>query len=52
MGDAILHGLNICKPGFVWREAYFGDVICVTGARREQVRLENRNGPSHRVVAL
>ena len=43
------YGANTCRVGFVWREAYAGDVVCVSPARRTQVRLENRDGRSHRV---
>jgi hypothetical protein len=30
-----------CSPGYVWREAYPGDVICVEPPRRDAVRSEN-----------
>ena len=43
------YGPNSCKAGFVWREAYSGDVVCVTPARRAQVKQENLAGPSHKV---
>jgi hypothetical protein len=32
------YGPNTCIDGFVWREAFAGDVVCVTPARREAVR--------------
>jgi hypothetical protein len=36
--------------GFVWREAFPGDVVCVTPEIRELVRQENILGPSRRVA--
>ena len=44
------YGPNSCVMGFVWREAYVGDVVCVTPDRRTQVAQENAEGPSHRVL--
>jgi hypothetical protein len=38
-----------CLPGFVWREAFEGDVVCVTPEVRALVREENRVGASRRV---
>ena len=43
------YGPNTCIAGFVWREAYVGDKICVTMARRTQVHNENIQGPNNRV---
>ena len=37
-----------CKQGFVWREAFRGDTVCVTPETREQVQRENLAGPSRR----
>lgn len=37
-----------CKPGFVWREAFPGDVVCVEGEIRSLVRQENAEAASHR----
>jgi len=34
-------GPEQCKSGFVWREAYPGDHVCVTGATRSQVASDN-----------
>lgn len=34
-------GPDTCLPGFVWREAFAGDHVCVTGAVRAQVRTDN-----------
>jgi len=35
----------LCKPGYVWREAYVGDVVCVEPRRRDNVRAENALAP-------
>jgi hypothetical protein len=35
-----------CRPGWVWREAGPGDLVCVTPARRDQVREQNKLAPS------
>ncbi|MGV3652093.1 MAG: hypothetical protein ACO1OK_11745, partial [Devosia sp.] len=43
-------GPNTCIPGFVWREAFGGDVVCVTPDRRETVRQENAIAASRRVM--
>lgn len=32
----------VCKPGYVWREAFPGDTVCVAPRRRDDVRAENR----------
>lgn len=40
------YGPNTCISGFVWREAFEGDVTCVTPERRAAVKEENRVGPS------
>jgi hypothetical protein len=37
-----------CKPGFVPRNAYAGDVVCVSPQRRQEVANENRDAASHR----
>ena len=34
-------GADQCKPGFVWREAYANDHVCVTGTTRQQAGLDN-----------
>jgi hypothetical protein len=34
---------DICKSGFVWREASSADHVCVQPVRRDQVSEENRN---------
>lgn len=30
-----------CKPGFVWREAFAGDVVCVEPSQRDQAAADN-----------
>jgi hypothetical protein len=43
------YGPNTCIAGYVWREAFAGDVVCVTPEIRSLVRQENRDAASHRV---
>ena len=38
-----------CLSGFVWREAFEGDLVCVTPEVRTLVREENRQAASRRV---
>ncbi len=35
------YGPDTCLFGFVWREAFPGDHVCVTGATRDQARSDN-----------
>jgi hypothetical protein len=37
-----------CRPGFVWREAFPGDTVCVTPERRAQVRFDNSRANARR----
>jgi hypothetical protein len=39
------YGPHSCKSGFVWREAFNGDVVCVTPEIRSIVREENLLAP-------
>ncbi|MEV5012431.1 hypothetical protein AB0K74_45745 [Streptomyces sp. NPDC056159] len=41
-------GPHTCKQGFVWREAFPGDLVCVTPGVRTDTRRENELGPSRR----
>ncbi|UUU26926.1 hypothetical protein [Streptomyces sp. DSM 40750] len=41
-------GPHTCKQGFVWREAFSGDLVCVDPRVREETRRENELGPSRR----
>ncbi|HTK08797.1 MAG TPA: hypothetical protein VL485_16625 [Ktedonobacteraceae bacterium] len=36
------YGPYTCRSGYVWREAYNGDHVCVTPQRRAQVAYDNR----------
>ena len=37
-----------CRPGFVWREAFPGDFVCVTPETRNQVAFDNRQAAARR----
>ncbi|MFN9973530.1 MAG: hypothetical protein ACK58T_26940, partial [Phycisphaerae bacterium] len=45
------YGPDTCLPGFVWREAFPGDRVCVPPATRTATAEENRLGQSRRVLA-
>ncbi len=36
------YGPDTCKPGFVWREAFTDDTVCVTPAERSLARRQNQ----------
>ncbi|MFE9634316.1 hypothetical protein [Streptomyces sp. NPDC006463] len=38
------YGPNTCNPGYVWRDSYDGDALCVTPAERAKGQLID-NGP-------
>ncbi|MHA6779885.1 hypothetical protein ACVGOW_02640 [Pseudonocardia saturnea] len=40
-------GPNTCASGFVWREAFAGDLVCVTPQARTTARNENAAGPAN-----
>ena len=40
------YGPASCRQGFVWRNAFNGDAVCVTPARKNQVQGENANAGS------
>ena len=42
-----VYGANACISGYVWREAFAGDYVCVTSAVRSQVAADNAAAPSH-----
>lgn len=42
------HGPETCVQGYVWREAFDGDVACVTGSTRTRSYWENRGFPEGR----
>lgn len=35
------YGPHTCIQGYVWREAWAGDDVCVTGAQRTQAKADN-----------
>ena len=37
-----------CKPGFVWRNALFGDSVCVTRAEHDEAIAQNANADNNR----
>ncbi|MCB0890545.1 MAG: hypothetical protein KDB51_01575, partial [Propionibacteriaceae bacterium] len=37
-----------CVQGYVWREAYAGDDVCVTGAQRSQAAADNAQASARR----
>lgn len=43
--EKLPYGRWTCKNGFVWREAYNGDVVCVTPQTRAQTAYDNRLAP-------
>jgi hypothetical protein len=42
------YGAEQCLPGYVWRGAFDGDKVCVTGTTQAQVAEDNRLGPSRK----
>ncbi len=42
------YGSDTCKQGFVWRDAFPGDHVCVTPAMRRQAAADNANAASRR----
>lgn len=42
------YGPNDCKTGFVWREAFDGDVVCVYPASRSRAGADNANAAKSR----
>jgi microsomal dipeptidase-like Zn-dependent dipeptidase len=41
-------GPDTCQPGFVWREAFAGDHVCVPGTTRAQAAQDNQLAASRR----
>jgi len=39
------YGPDTCRQGYVWREAFPGDHVCVTPETRAQVADDNRRAP-------
>ncbi len=48
MAADLPYGPYTCAAGYVWRDAYPGDQVCVTPAIRTQTATENALGPSRR----
>src|SRR5438309_439843 len=42
------HAQPVCQSGFVWRNAFSGDTICVSVQRRDQVASENSRAAANR----
>ncbi len=42
-------GADTCKAGFVWRDAFSGDHVCVTADVRTQTQQDNTLAPSRTV---
>jgi microsomal dipeptidase-like Zn-dependent dipeptidase len=42
------YGPDTCLPGYVWREAYPGDRVCVTGPTRAQAAADNAQAAARR----
>ncbi|MFD9410458.1 hypothetical protein ACFWBN_26060 [Streptomyces sp. NPDC059989] len=38
-----VYGLLTCKPGYVWRDSYEGDSLCVTPGEHDRVKAQNPN---------
>jgi hypothetical protein len=45
--EALPYGPYTCQNGYVWREAFANDQVCVTPTDRSTVAQENAAGPSH-----
>ena len=45
---ALPYGPYTCQQGFVWREAYNGDTVCVSPADRDTARAENAQAAARR----
>lgn len=43
------YGPNTCRDGYVWREAFAGDVVCVTPHEREKAKNQNAESPRHTI---
>lgn len=42
-----LYGINTCLQGYVWRDAFQGDQVCVDGATRDRAAQENANAAAN-----
>jgi hypothetical protein len=41
--SAVIAAAEPCKPGYVWRDKFDGDALCVTPAERDAAHAENPN---------
>ena len=48
-GAPLVQAQSVCQQGYVWREAYPGDHVCVTPETRAQVAADNAAAASRRV---
>ena len=44
----LAYGPDTCRQGYVWREAYRGDHVCVTPQMRDQAASDNRRANARR----
>jgi hypothetical protein len=42
-----VYGADACISGYVWRDAFSGDHVCVTPEVRDQVAADNADAPNH-----
>jgi hypothetical protein len=42
-------GPNTCQSGYVWRDAYAGDVVCVTPSSRDVAKDKNVQADQWRI---
>jgi hypothetical protein len=42
---------GLCEPGFVWRQAYGGDQVCVTPQARRQAAADNRTASARQTAS-
>jgi hypothetical protein len=45
---ALPYGPDTCRQGYVWRDAFQGDHVCVTPATRTEAAVANREAGAHR----
>jgi hypothetical protein len=48
MGYYKPYGPGMCKQGFVWRNAFDGDKVCVTSQTRDEAAADNAAGPGRK----
>ena len=45
------YGPDTCTQGFVWRDAFSGDHVCVTPETRAQAAQDNQNADSRKACS-